>query len=86
MYYIVTYDVEEIYCEKVKKILRKYLFHVQNSLFEGELTNKEFINLKDEIDNITNTALNIIYYKINSKKALTKEVNINYESNKYIFI
>lgn len=86
MYYIVTYDVEEIYCEKVKKILRKYLFHVQNSLFEGELTNKEFINLKDEIDNITNTALNIIYYKISSKKALSKEVNINYESNKYIFI
>ena len=38
MYVICTYDVAEKRCVKVMKVLRKYMFHVQNSVFEGELT------------------------------------------------
>ena len=37
MYVICTYDVNEKRCDKLKKLLRQYLFHVQKSVFEGEL-------------------------------------------------
>ena len=46
MYVICTYDVAEKRCVKVMKVLRKYMFHVQNSVFEGELTASKFNELK----------------------------------------
>ena len=42
MYVICVYDVNEKTCVKVMKILRKYLFHIQKSVFEGPLTPKQF--------------------------------------------
>ena len=38
MYIICTYDVKSKNCPKFMKLLRRYLFHVQKSVFEGELT------------------------------------------------
>ena len=38
MYIICTYDIKEKRCPKVMKVLRRYMFHVQKSVFEGELT------------------------------------------------
>lgn len=46
MYYIVVYDVEEKRVAKVCKLLRKYLHWVQNSVFEGELSDGKFMELK----------------------------------------
>lgn len=46
MYVICTYDVNEKKCSKVMKILRKYLFHIQKSVFEGTLTPKKFKDLQ----------------------------------------
>ena len=72
MYIIAVYDVNEEYCNKVMKIFRKYLFHKQNSVFEGELTEKEFNNLKKELMNIT-ISNDILFYVLPSAKALKKE-------------
>ncbi len=33
-----TYDIEEKRVNKVRKILKKYLSWIQNSIFEGELS------------------------------------------------
>ena len=50
------------------KILRKYLFHVQESVFEGELTPKQFKRLKSELDNLTCEEDQVlIYYTCNVK-------------------
>lgn len=38
MFVILYYDVNETRCSKMLKICRKYLIHVQNSVFEGEIT------------------------------------------------
>lgn len=46
MYYIVVYDVEEKRVNKVCKLLRRYLHWVQNSVFEGELSEGKFEELK----------------------------------------
>lgn len=75
MYYIVSYDVQVERCSKIMKILRKYLFHIHNSVFEGELTNLEYENMKKEVNNILANNDSIIFYQIVSKKALKKEGN-----------
>ena len=49
MYVICVYDVNEKTCAKVMKILRRYLFHIQKSVFEGTLTPKQFSTLKEEL-------------------------------------
>lgn len=56
MYVIVVYDVDADRTHIPRKFLRKYLNHVQNSVFEGQVTEsnlseiKEFVkeNIKEE--------------------------------------
>ncbi len=48
---------------KLKKILRRYLFHIQNSVFEGTLTPKQFKCLKSEIQNtVSDSRDQVIFY------------------------
>lgn len=49
MYVIMVYDVNVSRVQKLLKIGRKYLTWVQNSVFEGELTEAQFAKLKREI-------------------------------------
>ena len=63
MYVICVYDVNEKRCSKVMKVLRKYLFHIQNSVFEGELTPAKYKILQKELDQTPVNFLNSI--KIN---------------------
>lgn len=46
MFVVVTYDVNAKRIPAVEKFLRRYLAHVQNSVFEGELGKAEI----DEIE------------------------------------
>ena len=54
------------------KILRKYLFHVQESVFEGELTPKQFKKLNYELDSLVTDEDHIIMYYTYSQKDLKK--------------
>lgn len=76
MYLIISYDVESDYCNKILKILRKYLFHVHNSVFEGELTDKQKKELENQLNSIikNNTSSSIIFYSLPSSKPLNKEI------------
>lgn len=42
MYVIIVYDINVDRVNKVKSFLRQYLFWIQNSVFEGEVTESEF--------------------------------------------
>jgi CRISPR-associated protein Cas2 len=52
MYYIVVYDVEEKRVARVCKFLRRYLHWVQNSVFEGELSEGKFMEMKFKLSQI----------------------------------
>ncbi len=52
MYYIIVYDVAEKRVNKVLKVMRKYLNWVQNSVFEGELSEVQFERLKMELKGV----------------------------------
>lgn len=72
MYVICTYDVKERKCPKYMKILRKYLFHVQKSVFEGTLTPKKFKDLKEELKKIKGEDDSVIFYVSYNEKQVYK--------------
>jgi len=75
MYIIIVYDIEEKRVAKVCKFLRQYLHWVQNSVFEGELTEgklKEMqIGLKKRIKADKDS---ILFYKLQTSRDIEKEV------------
>lgn len=68
---ILIYDIETIFPEDqkrlnlVRKIARKYLFHVQKSVFEGELTEAKLLKLQKEILEVVDRKRDsVIIYKL----------------------
>lgn len=57
------------------KVLRKYLFHVQESVFEGELTHKQCTDLNKELNDIIKDDDEVIMYYTYSNKQLNRMVN-----------
>ncbi|GAQ95513.1 CRISPR-associated protein Cas2 [Thermodesulfovibrio aggregans] len=51
---ILVYDINEKRVAKVLKICRKYLHWVQNSVFEGEISEAKLVKLKMELKKIIN--------------------------------
>ncbi len=75
MYLILTYDVSEKRVNKVRKHLKKYLIWVQNSVFEGELSQGKFNKCLKEIEKIIDKSEDSIYiYKADYKHELNKDV------------
>ena len=75
MYVILVYDVGEKRVGKMLKLCRKYLHWIQNSVFEGEITEvklKELVHLTKQIMD-TNTD-SIILFKSRDEKWLDKEI------------
>jgi CRISPR-associated protein Cas2 len=74
MYVIVVYDVSVSRVNKVCQFLRRYLNWVQNSVFEGELTESELkkveIGIKEIIDVNEDS---VIIYQFQTEKVLQKE-------------
>ena len=68
MYLILVYDAAPKRGVKLLKYLRRHLLWVQNSVFEGEVTEAEFERIKKSIKEIINTAKDsVIYYIFDSQ-------------------
>lgn len=75
MYVILVYDIGEKRVVKMLKLCRQYLNWIQNSVFEGEITEvklkelqiraKEFMNEKED---------SLIIFKSRNEKWLEKEI------------
>ena len=75
MYLIVAYDIAVERLDTVRKILRQYLNWVQNSAFEGELTEGKFEELSMKIrDVIDEKSDSVICYSLSNPKWLKKQV------------
>lgn len=80
MYVILVYDINlenkegQKVLRNVFKICKKYLVHIQNSVFEGELLESQIIKLKAEIGRyIREDKDSIIMFKSRSSRWLEKE-------------
>ncbi len=84
MFIILTYDVNAKRVSKVMKICRKYLTHIQRSVFEGMITESKLGYLKRELRNvIIKEEDQICIYKMESLKYTCKEEigSVNCHSN-----
>ncbi len=52
MYLILVYDMNEKRVNKAMKICRQYLNHIQNSVFEGEITSAKYKELTSKLNKI----------------------------------
>ena len=81
MYVIVTYDVDVERVDKVRKILRKYLNWVQNSVFEGEISLSSLAKCKLELKQVIRKGDSVYFYQIKMAGALDKEIIGNDKSS-----
>lgn len=49
MFVILVYDIGEKRVQKIAKVVKKYLYWVQNSVFEGEISDANLVKLKEEL-------------------------------------
>ncbi len=74
MYVILVYDVNEKRIPAVHRVCRRYLFWVQNSVFEGELTEGKFKRLKRDLERVIDKREDsIIFYKLMNREVFNKE-------------
>lgn len=75
MYVIIAYDVNVERVNKVKKFLRKHLNWIQNSLFEGELTQADLEEVKMGLREIINEDEDmIVIYRLRSADVMKREI------------
>jgi len=74
MYVIIVYDIAQKRVNKLCKFLRKYLHWVQNSAFEGEISEGQFFEIKKGIEKIIKDQDSVLIYKTNNLQWLKKEI------------
>jgi CRISPR-associated protein Cas2 len=74
MYVIAVYDMEAERTQKMLKLLRQYLTHVQNSVCEGKLTKGELQTLKDEIEDVVKSHESVILYELRDNNWLDRSI------------
>jgi len=80
MYVILVYDINledkegQKVLRRVFKTCKKYLVHIQNSVFEGELLESQALKLKYELNKwIREDKDSVIFFKSRSQRWLEKE-------------
>ncbi len=81
MYIVLVYDIEESRVNKVNKYLKKYLHWIQNSVFEGELTEAQYLLMISGLCEIIEVDVDsVTIFKCKSRKHIEK-VTLGVEKN-----
>lgn len=74
MFVIAIYDVESKRCGKMLKLFRRYLVWVQNSVFEGELTESQYKDLQKRALKLMDTETDsVMFYQLGQQKYIKRE-------------
>lgn len=74
MYVLLVYDVEVARVTKVHKFLKRHLHWVQNSVFEGELTEAQIETVKAGLRRLLSTDTDsVLIYTAREQRWLAKE-------------
>ncbi len=81
MYAILMYDIQTITkpgqrrMRKIFKLSKQYLNHVQKSVFEGDLSESKYLELKIGLESIIDAKTDsVIFFKSRDEKWLDKEM------------
>ena len=81
MYTIIVYDAAPKRGTKLLKFLRQHLIWIQNSVFEGEVTEAQFEIIKKGIKDIINTEKDSVIYYVYDSMNYTKRGVLGVERN-----
>lgn len=73
MYVIIVYDTEAKNCAALHNYLKKYLNWNQNSVFEGSITQAQYVKVKDILEEKRANKSHIVLYSMENEKLLTRE-------------
>ena len=73
-YVIVVYDVRADRTPKFLRYLRRYLTHVQNSVFEGELTEGTLEEVTTTLESMLEADESVMVYRMASEKYVDRFV------------
>ena len=74
MYVILVYDVESKRTGKMLKLCRRYLTWIQNSVLEGELTEVQLRDLKEQAEALMEEGDSLIIFTTRAAAYMDKEV------------
>ena len=74
MYVSLVYDVDQKRTAKMLKLCRRYLSWIQNSVFEGEISEVQLKQLTSEARNLMDEKDSLIFFKSRDEKWLKKEI------------
>jgi CRISPR-associated protein Cas2 len=74
VYVVVVYDMEAERTQKMLKFLRRYLTHVQNSVFEGDVTEGDLQEIRSFVDETLNEGESVIIYELSSETLVSRTV------------
>jgi CRISPR-associated protein Cas2 len=81
VYVVLVYDVEQKRVAKMLKLCRQYLHWVQNSVFEGEITERDLEALKAKAKMLMGEKGSVLIYSLQDGNWLNREV-LGQEKNK----
>jgi len=74
VYAIIVYDVQADRTPKFLKYLRRYLTHVQNSVFEGGLTEGTLVEVKETLQSMLEEGESVMVYRMDSESYVERSV------------
>ena len=75
MYIIIVYDVEQKRVAKVCKFLRRFLNWVQNSVFEGDVSQAKLKEIKMGLKKLINKDKDsILFYQLTDQKYVDRQI------------
>jgi len=75
MYVIVVYDTNIKRVTKALKLCRIYFHHIQNSVFEGDITQKNYAEFREKLEFLIDKEEDsVIIFKFRKKELFDKEI------------
>lgn len=73
MYVILVYDIDESRVTKVNHLLKAYLLWVQNSVFEGDISESVYDRMCKRLGKIIKGSDSVLIYKFRTKIYVEKQ-------------
>jgi len=74
VYAVIVYDVEADRTRLFLNFLRQYLTHVQNSVFEGEVTEGDLEEIKHTLESMLESGESVIVYRMSAEQYVSRTV------------
>lgn len=74
VYVVVVYDMEADRTHLALNFLRQYLTHVQNSVFEGDITEGDCEAITDRLESMLKSGESAIVYRMTSEAYVDRSV------------